>query len=140
VEFPEEAWENISSDAKDLLQKLLVTDPSKRITCQEAMASPWMRRRDTMLRKNSLMFTSQRLKTFNARMKLKSAMIAVSAVTSARMSLRRSNNSLILKEVEEGTARQPSFMRLPLETDESSKEVDDSNEVDDKDQLSVEEA
>ena len=93
-----------------------------------------------MLRKNSLMFTSQRLKTFNARMKLKSAMIAVSAVTSARMSLRKSNNSLNLKEVEEGTTRQPSFMRLPLEEDESSKDVDDSKEVDDKDQSSVEEA
>eukprot|EP00804_Cyclotella_cryptica_P026187 CCRYP_009771-RA/>CCRYP_009771-RA protein AED:0.10 eAED:0.10 QI:893/1/1/1/1/1/5/672/723 len=139
VEFPEEAWGNISPDAKDLLQKLLVTDPSRRITCQEAMASPWMRRRDTMLRKNSLMFTSQRLKTFNARMKLKSAMIAVSAVTSARMSLRKSLNALSLKQVEEETTRQPSFMRLPLEENESSKEVDDSK-VGDKDQLSDEEA
>ncbi len=88
--FPEESWGTVSIDAKNLLRKLLVTDPSHRLTSKEAMQSRWMIQRADRLQRNTLLYTSQRLKTFNARMKLRSAMIAVTAMTSARLSIARS--------------------------------------------------
>ena len=35
------AWENISENAKDLVSKLLVVDPKKRLSAAEALAHPW---------------------------------------------------------------------------------------------------
>jgi hypothetical protein len=54
------------------------------------MHSKWMTQHSDRLKRNTLLYTSQRLKTFNARMKLKSAMIAVTAMTSVRLSVARS--------------------------------------------------
>lgn len=99
--FPEEAWSNISNEAKDLLSKLLVTDPSRRLTSSQAIRSRWMIQRADRLQRNSLLFTSQKLKTFNARMKLKSAMIAVTAMASARLSIRRSSADIMAIESDE---------------------------------------
>ena len=114
-----------------LLSKLLAADPSHRITAREALASPWMRKRDNVLLKNSLLYTSTRLKTFNARMKLKSAMIAVSAVTSAQLSVKRSLKSVTAGDLEdvveesgeEKKRREPSFMSLPMVKDGASEET-----------------
>ena len=40
--FPEEDWGNISSDAKDLIKKLLVVEPNKRLTSVEVITHPWL--------------------------------------------------------------------------------------------------
>ena len=36
------AWKHISEDAKDLIKKLLVADPSKRINAKEIQSHPWI--------------------------------------------------------------------------------------------------
>ena len=36
-------WEGVSSEAKDLIVRLLVTDPSQRLTASEALLHPWIR-------------------------------------------------------------------------------------------------
>jgi len=41
VEFDSD-WNSISDPAKDLVKKLLVVDPSKRLTCDEALEHPWV--------------------------------------------------------------------------------------------------
>eukprot|EP00565_Helicotheca_tamesis_P003257 CAMPEP_0185727906 /NCGR_PEP_ID=MMETSP1171-20130828/3447_1 /TAXON_ID=374046 /ORGANISM="Helicotheca tamensis, Strain CCMP826" /LENGTH=542 /DNA_ID=CAMNT_0028396551 /DNA_START=481 /DNA_END=2109 /DNA_ORIENTATION=+ len=99
-EFHEEAWCNISKEAKDLVRGLLVTDPSKRMSAFEAMNSPWIRQRANLLERNKLMYTSQRLKTFNARMKLRSAMIAVNWISSARLLTRTMSQNMSKMEEE----------------------------------------
>lgn len=38
------AWKAVSHEAKDLISKLLVVDPTKRLTCQAALQHPWLRR------------------------------------------------------------------------------------------------
>ncbi|CAM9519290.1 unnamed protein product [Ascophyllum nodosum] len=35
-------WENVSEDAKDFIKRLLVKDPNKRMTAEEACAHPWV--------------------------------------------------------------------------------------------------
>ena len=40
--FSAPQWQNISAEAKDLISKLLVTDPEKRLHGQEILAHPWI--------------------------------------------------------------------------------------------------
>ncbi|KAL7534676.1 hypothetical protein ACHAXR_006030 [Thalassiosira sp. AJA248-18] len=147
-EFQEEGWAHVSEEAKDLVKKLLVTDPSIRLSSRDAMASPWMRQRRTMLAKNNLQFTSQRLKGFNARMKLRASMIAVSSVVSLRMSvkgLRASNSNLSVasnasneneSKDESKAPKRPSFLDLPMEEtpDDEEEEEDRAGKPDDEEE------
>jgi len=41
-DFPEEYWKDISEDAKDFIRKLLVVNPSKRLTGKEALKHRWL--------------------------------------------------------------------------------------------------
>jgi len=41
-DFPEEYWKDISEDGKDFIRKLLVVDPKKRMTGEEALRHPWL--------------------------------------------------------------------------------------------------
>ena len=41
-EFPAPYWNNISTFAQDLIKKLLVADPKKRITAEKALKHPWV--------------------------------------------------------------------------------------------------
>ena len=41
-EFHEPYWDNISEDAKDLIKKLLVSDPKKRLSAEEILKHPWI--------------------------------------------------------------------------------------------------
>lgn len=127
-EFSEEGWSHVSEEAKDLVKKLLVTDPSKRLTSREAMASPWMRQRGNMLAKNNLQYTSQRLKGFNARMKLRASMIAVGSVVSLRMSVSKlkSERSLSGNNLSTSQSKRPSFLDLPVDGVGDDDEDDES--------------
>jgi len=40
--FPSPYWDHISKEGKDLTSKLLVTDPHKRYTPDEALMHPWI--------------------------------------------------------------------------------------------------
>jgi calcium/calmodulin-dependent protein kinase I len=39
---PEIYWEGVSHDAKDFINKLLVTDPKARLTAEQALRHPWL--------------------------------------------------------------------------------------------------
>ena len=41
-EFPSPYWDNISDGAKDLIKKLLVVNPSKRLSAEGILKHPWV--------------------------------------------------------------------------------------------------
>lgn len=42
VEFQERYWQNVSDNAKDFIKQLIAVEAEKRMTCDEAMAHPWL--------------------------------------------------------------------------------------------------
>uniref|UniRef100_A0AAR2LT93 Protein kinase domain-containing protein n=1 Tax=Pygocentrus nattereri TaxID=42514 RepID=A0AAR2LT93_PYGNA len=80
-EFVSPWWDNVSLNAKDLVKKLIVQDPKKRLTTLQALQHPWVTGKAANF---THMDTAQKkLQEFNARRKLKAAVKAV--VASSRL-------------------------------------------------------
>ncbi|XP_043105395.1 peripheral plasma membrane protein CASK-like isoform X6 [Puntigrus tetrazona] len=69
-------WGQISESAKDLVRRMLMLDPAERITVYEALNHPWLKERDRYSYKIHLPETVEQLRKFNARRKLKGAVLA----------------------------------------------------------------
>uniref|UniRef100_A0A2C9M6Z5 Protein kinase domain-containing protein n=1 Tax=Biomphalaria glabrata TaxID=6526 RepID=A0A2C9M6Z5_BIOGL len=74
-------WDEISNNAKDLVRKLLVVDPAKRLTASAALKHVWV---TGMANKKTHMETTvDKIKEFNARRKLKFTTDVILAVVAA---------------------------------------------------------
>ncbi|CAD8138169.1 unnamed protein product [Paramecium octaurelia] len=71
--FDEPEWKEISEDAKDLIKKMLVTDPDKRISAQDALQHEWIKitQKEKKLNHKSL----ENLARFHSSSKLKAAIM-----------------------------------------------------------------
>ncbi|XP_071982667.1 calcium/calmodulin-dependent protein kinase type IV-like isoform X2 [Engystomops pustulosus] len=68
-EFISPWWDEISLNAKDLVRKLIVLDPKKRLTASQALQHPWVTGRAAKL--CHMDRTQKKLQEFNAKRKLK---------------------------------------------------------------------
>lgn len=94
-DFDDEAWENVSDEAKDLICDLLVIDPSERLTASEALQSKWISQmRNRQLRLSYLGKSQKNIKTFNAHVKLKTAMLTVQSMIRWKMVGKRSKENM----------------------------------------------
>ncbi|KAK5931257.1 hypothetical protein CgunFtcFv8_027420 [Champsocephalus gunnari] len=108
-EFVSPWWDDVSLNAKDLVSKLIVLDPHKRLSVREALQHPWVLGKAARF---SHMDTAQRkLQEFNARRKLKAAMKAVVATSRMHESSRRRTDSCEMPG--SGTSRQSSMQQDP---------------------------
>ncbi|XP_062244168.1 calcium/calmodulin-dependent protein kinase type II delta 2 chain isoform X2 [Platichthys flesus] len=80
-DFPSPEWDTVTPDAKDLINKMLTINPSKRITSAEALKHPWICQRSTVASMMHRQETVECLKKFNARRKLKGAILTTLLVT-----------------------------------------------------------
>ena len=71
-------WDEISENAKDFVQKLIVLDPKKRLTAKEALKHDWVIGKGASSK--TLEKTQEKLREFNAKRKTKAGGIAVMAV------------------------------------------------------------
>jgi serine/threonine protein kinase len=78
-EFHEEYWGQVSDDAKDLIRNLLVVDPDKRFTSDDALANKWIGADANTLAALDLGTNLAELKKFNAKRKFKAAVSTVMA-------------------------------------------------------------
>ncbi|PRP79028.1 calcium/calmodulin-dependent protein kinase I [Planoprotostelium fungivorum] len=77
-EYMDEYWDSISPSAKDLIDHLLVVDPKKRYTAAQALNHPWIA--GNAATRQDIDSVVQRLRQWNAKRRLKSAMLATLAV------------------------------------------------------------
>ena len=80
-------WAHISEPAKDLVRKILVVDPAKRLSCAQILQHPWMRMDINSLPDVSLVDALNRIKRLQARRRLKKVMQLVRSVVRTRMLL-----------------------------------------------------
>mmetsp|Transcript_9118 Transcript_9118/g.16401 ORF Transcript_9118/g.16401 Transcript_9118/m.16401 type:complete len:425 (-) Transcript_9118:883-2157(-) len=74
VKFPDEQWKNVSTDAKDLVFKLLQKDPKKRLTPSQAKQHPWIvsgGAKQTQVIKNDMSSIQMSMRNFKDAMKKK---------------------------------------------------------------------
>lgn len=63
-DFPSPYWDQISTEAKDFISRLLVLDTSKRMTAEEALYHPWLRKSPVEMPKVPLKFNIFNFKNF----------------------------------------------------------------------------
>ncbi|KAK7337340.1 hypothetical protein VNO77_17907 [Canavalia gladiata] len=79
LDFSSDPWPNISETAKDLIRKMLVRDPRKRITAHEVLRHPWIQVDGVASDKPLDSAVLSRLKQFSAMNKLKKMALRVIA-------------------------------------------------------------
>ncbi|KAK7278772.1 hypothetical protein RJT34_23808 [Clitoria ternatea] len=79
LDFVSEPWPSISASAKDLIRRMLVRDPKKRLTAHEVLCHPWVRVGGVAPDKPIDSAVLSRLKQFSAMNKLKKIAIRVIA-------------------------------------------------------------
>uniref|UniRef100_A0A8C7XGD7 calcium/calmodulin-dependent protein kinase n=1 Tax=Oryzias sinensis TaxID=183150 RepID=A0A8C7XGD7_9TELE len=80
-DFPSPEWDTVTPEAKDLINKMLTINPAKRITAAEALKHPWISHRSTVASCMHRQETVECLKKFNARRKLKGAILTTMLAT-----------------------------------------------------------
>ena len=70
-------WSPISSEATDLISKMLTIDINKRLSAREAMRHPWFLKDDSSLMEHNLEQSLKQFKSWNAKRKFKGAVKAV---------------------------------------------------------------
>jgi hypothetical protein len=76
--FDEESWQDVTERAKDFVSKLLITDPERRLTADQALMHPIFSAsvRGSTMNRNTVL---DKIKRYNARRKLRGAVLAVMA-------------------------------------------------------------
>ncbi|XP_077099744.1 calcium/calmodulin-dependent protein kinase type II subunit beta isoform X9 [Siphateles boraxobius] len=80
-DFPSPEWDTVTPEAKNLINQMLTINPVKRITAQEALKHPWVCQRSTVASMMHRQETVECLKKFNARRKLKGAILTTMLVS-----------------------------------------------------------
>ena len=99
-EYTEPYWDDASEEVKDLINSMLIVEPSKRLNADEAMEHQWLS--DDFHKAVHMTHSIDNLKKYNARRRLKGA---VRALMAARRLDARAKNP---------TARKLSLLPLPL--------------------------
>ncbi|XP_056432563.1 calcium/calmodulin-dependent protein kinase type II subunit gamma isoform X7 [Gadus chalcogrammus] len=125
-DFPSPEWDTVTPEAKNLINQMLTINPAKRITSEQALKHPWVCQRSTVASMMHRQETVECLRKFNARRKLKGAILTTMLVSrnfsacksllnkksdSAKPSTNNSKNSIVsainaLKDSNMGTNSQ----------------------------------
>ncbi|XP_076374381.1 calcium/calmodulin-dependent protein kinase II isoform X15 [Megalopta genalis] len=80
-DYPSPEWDTVTPEAKNLINQMLTVNPSKRITASEALKHPWICQRERVASVVHRQETVECLKKFNARRKLKVAILTTMLAT-----------------------------------------------------------
>jgi calcium/calmodulin-dependent protein kinase I len=81
-DYPSPYWDDVSPEATDLIDKLLVLDPAMRLTAPQALEHPWLSSTDG--RNTKLVHFAPNMRAFNARRRLRGAMRVIALATAMK--------------------------------------------------------
>lgn len=90
-DFPSPFWDDISSSAKDLISKLLVTDPLKRLSAEDALKHEWLLGRTTP--RTPMDDLPEKIKCLNEKLKTLRVTIYAALLTKKLLKLLRSKKT-----------------------------------------------
>ncbi|CAC42327.1 Calcium/calmodulin-dependent protein kinase type II [Caenorhabditis elegans] len=114
-DYPSPEWDTVTPEAKSLIDSMLTVNPKKRITADQALKVPWICNRERVASAIHRQDTVDCLKKFNARRKLKGAILTTMIAT------RNLSSRNLLNKKEQGP---PSTIK---ESSESSQTIDDND-------------
>ncbi|XP_055054738.2 calcium/calmodulin-dependent protein kinase (CaM kinase) II beta 1 isoform X21 [Misgurnus anguillicaudatus] len=120
-DFPSPEWDTVTPEAKNLINQMLTINPTKRITAQEALKHPWVCQRSTVASMMHRQETVECLKKFNARRKLKGAILTTMLV-SRNFSAAK---SLLNKKADVKKRKSSSTIQYMESSDSSNATVED---------------
>ncbi|KRY31412.1 Calcium/calmodulin-dependent protein kinase type II alpha chain, partial [Trichinella spiralis] len=102
--YPSPEWDTVTPEAKNLINCMLTVNPRKRITADQALKHPWICQRERVAALVHRQDTVDCLKKFNARRKLKGAilttMIATRNLSSRALGVRKDAGTAVKDSTE----------------------------------------
>ncbi|CAB3369402.1 Hypothetical predicted protein [Cloeon dipterum] len=126
-DYPSPEWDTVTPEAKNLINQMLTVNPAKRITASEALKHPWICQRERVASVVHRQETVDCLKKFNARRKLKGAILTTMLATR-----NFSSRSIITKKGDGSQVKESTDSSTTIEDDdvkEADKRVDRSSTV-----------
>ncbi|XP_042072733.1 calcium/calmodulin-dependent protein kinase type II delta chain isoform X24 [Haplochromis burtoni] len=125
-DFPSPEWDTVTPEAKNLINQMLTINPAKRITAQEALKHPWVCQRSTVASMMHRQETVECLKKFNARRKLKGAILTTMLVSRNFSAKTLLNKKADVKEPQTTVIHNP-VDRTKESSDSSNTTVEDED-------------
>ncbi|XP_051973055.1 calcium/calmodulin-dependent protein kinase type II delta chain-like isoform X10 [Xyrauchen texanus] len=122
-DFPSPEWDTVTPEAKNLINQMLTINPAKRIMAQEALKHPWVCQRSTVASMMHRQETVECLKKFNARRKLKGAILTTMLV-SRNFSAAK---SLLNKKADVKKRKSSSTVQYMESSDSSNTTIEDED-------------
>ncbi|XP_071542376.1 calcium/calmodulin-dependent protein kinase type II alpha chain isoform X14 [Panulirus ornatus] len=128
-DYPSPEWDTVTPEAKNLINSMLTVNPAKRITAGEALKHPWICQRERVASVVHRQETVDCLRKFNARRKLKGAILTTMLATACNFSSR----SIITKKGDGSQVKESTDSSTTIEEedvkDKSKSQVDRSTTV-----------
>ncbi|XP_064215800.1 calcium/calmodulin-dependent protein kinase type II alpha chain isoform X11 [Tribolium castaneum] len=112
-DYPSPEWDTVTPEAKNLINQMLTVNPGKRITASEALKHPWICQRERVASVVHRQETVDCLKKFNARRKLKGAILTTMLATR-----NFSSRSIIVKKGDGSQVKESTDSSTTLEDDD----------------------
>jgi len=112
-DYPSPEWDTVTPEAKNLINLMLTVNPNKRITATDALKHPWICQRERVASLVHRQETVDCLKKFNARRKLKGAILTTMLATR-----NFSSRSIITKKGDGSTVKESTDSSTTIEDDD----------------------
>ncbi|XP_043272671.1 calcium/calmodulin-dependent protein kinase type II alpha chain isoform X18 [Venturia canescens] len=114
-DYPSPEWDTVTPEARNLINQMLTVNSGKRITAGEALRHPWICQRERVASVVHRQETVDCLKKFNARRKLKGAILTTMIAT---RNFSKSVRSIVTKKGDGSQVKESSDSSTTIEDDD----------------------
>ncbi|XP_044594422.1 calcium/calmodulin-dependent protein kinase type II alpha chain isoform X20 [Cotesia glomerata] len=121
-DYPSPEWDTVTPEARNLINQMLTVNPSRRITASDALRHPWICQRERVASVVHRQETVDCLKKFNARRKLKGAILTTMIATR-----NFSTRSIITKKGDGSQVKESTDSSTTIEDDDVKEDYSTDN-------------